>query len=819
LKKTLILCLLAFCFASAVEKSLAVMPCTSGDFPQKDLENLRDKLEEVAVDVSRSYSSDLRVIPYDEVKKDVSADLMYKATCGEDGICYGDLLANKIQADYGAWCKVSKYSGKLRLMVELYSVSQKKILYKREYDAYNPKNYDDLAAIIKKEVPGAIAETILGVKKSKSARIINEGIGEIKIAGDDYESGNAKKYLAKINSDPEGAVLSFNGVPNVKCPKTPCNVELPEGNVRILANLELYEITDTIIYINQNKQNINVNLKPNFGTLDIKPAYTDGIGKNKSWNLTINDKSYSSFKNRFLPGDYYVKLSHECYEDISFQIGINKNRYEQFDMSSQRLVLKKGDLDLSAELDDKPVSEPVYVNGNQVGETPFSDAVPVCADIGIGNDKDKVNVKIVYKQTVKHKHQMGHFDPSSMYFYLSHTGVTASLPNGVERYVNSISAVLGFELINEVSMLGGGLFLGLGNGPAGIIEGFLGLEFKKLFWVSERRLALPISLGVALRAQNDYIKNRLVAEFIDSPEFLNEPESYLDETRYITAYRIDFMPAIDLQYYITKNISIYAGYLYRISNNPEWEFSYNGDYFKVPERYVPFTKSRESGMLRFGVKYNGRNSTPTSNDENSNALPGGLKIWWMPDEQIPNKRAAFKDSRDGKMYRYVTIGTQTWMAENLSYDVSGSKCFYDDPANCNKYGRFYDWQTALKVCPKGWHLPNKAEWEALATYVKNDQNCDQACDARHLKSNKFWSGGEGLDTYGFSTLPGGYGHWYRDDELLFSYEGLYGYWWSSNDENVSYAYHRTMGNSTWYSSEHNSNKSNLFSVRCLQNKD
>jgi len=86
LKHILIFCLLAFGFASAAEKSLAIMPCM-GDFDQKGLENLRDKLEEVAVDVSRSYPSGLRVIPYDEVKKDIGAELLYKATCMEDGVC------------------------------------------------------------------------------------------------------------------------------------------------------------------------------------------------------------------------------------------------------------------------------------------------------------------------------------------------------------------------------------------------------------------------------------------------------------------------------------------------------------------------------------------------------------------------------------------------------------------------------------------------------------------------------------------------------------------------------------------------------------
>jgi len=40
------------------------------------------------------------------------------------------------------------------------------------------------------------------------------------------------------------------------------------------------------------------------------------------------------------------------------------------------------------------------------------------------------------------------------------------------------------------------------------------------------------------------------------------------------------------------------------------------------------------------------------------------------------------------------------MAENLNYDTTGSKC-----NDCATYGRLYDWETAMKACPSGWHIP------------------------------------------------------------------------------------------------------------------
>lgn len=69
------------------------------------------------------------------------------------------------------------------------------------------------------------------------------------------------------------------------------------------------------------------------------------------------------------------------------------------------------------------------------------------------------------------------------------------------------------------------------------------------------------------------------------------------------------------------------------------------------------------------------------------------------------------DKRDGMSYRTVELGKQVWMAENLNFKTSGSKCFND--TDCATYGRFYHWQEAREICPDGWHLPVKGELDAL----------------------------------------------------------------------------------------------------------
>ncbi|MCL1957598.1 MAG: fibrobacter succinogenes major paralogous domain-containing protein [Fibromonadales bacterium] len=173
------------------------------------------------------------------------------------------------------------------------------------------------------------------------------------------------------------------------------------------------------------------------------------------------------------------------------------------------------------------------------------------------------------------------------------------------------------------------------------------------------------------------------------------------------------------------------------------------------------------------------------------------------------------DGRDGKKYKTVKIGTQTWMAENLNYNASG-KCYDNKPANCDKYGRLYNWNTAKTACPNGWHLPDDMEWDKLYRFADGTKGTSSPYNSetagKYLKAASGWiENGNGTDKFGFAALPSGYG-----DSRGFRGAGDFGGWWSASEDN-SYAYMRSM----FYNGEdagwRDAGKSLLFSVRCLQN--
>ena len=96
----------------------------------------------------------------------------------------------------------------------------------------------------------------------------------------------------------------------------------------------------------------------------------------------------------------------------------------------------------------------------------------------------------------------------------------------------------------------------------------------------------------------------------------------------------------------------------------------------------------------------------------------------------PN-RGTFTDERDGRVYKYVTIGKQVWMAENLKFEAPYSGCFSKIENSCDSLGRYYslyidgkgaEYEFSKKgidraltdtICPAGWHVPTTDDWTWL----------------------------------------------------------------------------------------------------------
>ena len=174
-------------------------------------------------------------------------------------------------------------------------------------------------------------------------------------------------------------------------------------------------------------------------------------------------------------------------------------------------------------------------------------------------------------------------------------------------------------------------------------------------------------------------------------------------------------------------------------------------------------------------------------------------------------KGSITDSRDGQIYKTVTIGTQTWMAQNLNYETVNSYCYRDSASYCTKYGRLYTWAAATSACPSGWHLPTQTEWNTLFAAVGGSSTA-----GTKLKSTTGWNSSgnsvSGTDAYSFSALPAGY----RGYNWGYYYGGYYADFWSSTEDYYDYAYHMSLDYNYDNAFLYSYYKYYGFSVRCVK---
>jgi len=150
---------------------------------------------------------------------------------------------------------------------------------------------------------------------------------------------------------------------------------------------------------------------------------------------------------------------------------------------------------------------------------------------------------------------------------------------------------------------------------------------------------------------------------------------------------------------------------------------------------------------------------------------------------------SFTDSRDGTQYKTVTIGSQTWMAENLNYDAgSGSWAYDNDSSNAAVYGRLYSWAAAREACPPGWRLPSDMEWHILVEHLGGPRVAGgkmKETGIAHWNSPNTGATNEN----GFSALPAGY----RYDGKYYGMGSSASFWSSTaSGDGKCYVWHRYL---------------------------
>ena len=198
---------------------------------------------------------------------------------------------------------------------------------------------------------------------------------------------------------------------------------------------------------------------------------------------------------------------------------------------------------------------------------------------------------------------------------------------------------------------------------------------------------------------------------------------------------------------------------------------------------------------------------------------------------------------DGYSYSSVVLDNgQEWISENLRTTIyangdpipnvtdnlqwvnlnTGAWAYYDNNiAYENPYGKLYNWYAVAdprNVCPAGWHVPSDSEWSTFINYI--DTNADGGNNIPNYAGGRMKSNGtqywldpnqDATNESGFSGLPGGF------RMGLFINVGVYGYWWSSSENNPNgQGLHRVLSWSDGSVSRSSQNKDRGLSVRCLK---
>lgn len=231
-------------------------------------------------------------------------------------------------------------------------------------------------------------------------------------------------------------------------------------------------------------------------------------------------------------------------------------------------------------------------------------------------------------------------------------------------------------------------------------------------------------------------------------------------------------------------------------------------------------------------------SSSATEESSSSSTEASSEEFSLPKVTIES----FIDARDNQKYNSAKINNQFWMIQNLNYDYSEvpgtSFCYEKSQENCDQFGRLYTWAAAMDsaavfttdaegcgrttaddpctkkanvrgICPEDWHIPTVAEWDTLIAAVGGLSNAGKI-----LKAKNTWiSGGEGIDAISFSIYPTGY----RDSAEKFYGQKKQAQFWTSDEQNGTYAYQASFTGFSDNATLDYAIKAQGSAIRCVRN--
>lgn len=369
------------------------------------LETVAAKESQVSVQECRYMTDELRnaalkVLPAEQnytimTRENISV-MLPPGTKIED--CEGECLAEtgrKIAADYVVQAHIAVFGGQLSLTAELYATASGKLV-----GSFTGRgdNVNALLQLIQEQS----YEFFKKIKQNVSG--FGGGFGFIQ----DYSAfavDKKKSFIINVTSEPAGAALSIDGRPISKCTKTPCKVQVEEGEHRFLVVKDRYDDAGSAVIISENDQIVTLKMSPAFGFLKLDPVYPDSAGNDESLKIFVGDSLVSRKEMEMNPGIYPVQIYHACYNPLEFEVAIAKAQHYTF---TDKLVRGISGLSLTVEQDGEPAIVSVYVDGVEVGQTPFVGPVPMCSKISVGDSlhQEVLDVPLLWHETVEFKHKM-----------------------------------------------------------------------------------------------------------------------------------------------------------------------------------------------------------------------------------------------------------------------------------------------------------------------------------------------------------------------------------------------------------------------------